>query len=205
MKKFTKIGLLIMIVLTILRCQSIDPEYLKEIEEYQKAQNDHFANPYESPLTKEDLEEFNGLDFFSINDKYRIEAKFVRIPDEKPFEMPTTTERKPVYLKYGEAHFKIGRKNLKLSIYQNQDLIKNEEYKDYLFLPFKDLTNGKKSYGGGRFFDLKIPDNEIIVIDFNKAYNPYCAYNHIYSCPIPPVENHLDIEINAGVKAFQGH
>ena len=80
-----------------------------------------------------------------------------------------------------------------------------KELKDYLFLPFMDLTNGVSSYGGGRFLDLKIPEGESIIIDFKKAYNPYCAYNHRYSCPVPPDANHLNIEIPAGVKAYGEH
>ena len=74
-----------------------------------------------------------------------------------------------------------------------------EEYKNHLFLPFTDLSNGEKSYTGGRFIDLEIPNSDVIVIDFNKAYNPYCAYSPDYSCPIPPAENHLNVNILAGV------
>ena len=66
-----------------------------------------------------------------------------------------------------------------------------------------DKTNGKESYGGGRYLDLEIPEDKIIILDFNKAYNPYCAYSDRYSCPIPPIENHLDVAINAGFKAFK--
>ena len=81
------------------------------------------------------------------------------------------------------------------------------DYANYLFLPFNDNTNGKTSYGGGRFIDLEIPEagSKTIVIDFNKSYNPYCAYNHKYSCPIPPSENNLNVEISAGVKAYKEH
>jgi hypothetical protein len=84
---------------------------------------------------------------------------------------------------------------------------KSLEYADYLFLPFNDASNGKTTYGGGRFIDLEIPaaGNKTIEIDFNKAYNPYCAYNHNYSCPIPPDENNLNILVNAGVKDFAHH
>lgn len=116
--------------------------------------------------------------------------------------MKTSTDRLPVYIKYGEAHFKLNKKDCVLNIYQNADLVKKEEYKDYLFLPYTDLTSGEESYGGGRYIDLKIPKDETIIIDFNKSYNPYCAYNHKYSCPIPPMENRLDVEVRAGVKAF---
>ena len=76
---------------------------------------------------------------------------------------------------------------------------------DHLFLPFTDNTNGVETYGGGRYIDLKIPAGNTINIDFNKAYNPYCAYSDKYSCPIPPPENHLDIEIKAGIKLTDHH
>ncbi|MDO3384294.1 DUF1684 domain-containing protein, partial [Gilvimarinus sp. SDUM040013] len=107
----------------------------------------------------------------------------------------------------GVASFTLKGKKFKLNIYQNQSLITSPEYKNHLFLPFNDLTNNTTSYEGGRYIDLEIPPakSKIIIIDFNKAYNPYCAYNHKYSCPIPPADNFLDIEINAGVKKYQKH
>jgi uncharacterized protein (DUF1684 family) len=109
------------------------------------------------------------------------------------------------YVKYGEAHFTIAKKPFVLFIYKNASKIIKPEYKDHLFLPFTDLTNDKESYAGGRFIDLSLNDitkDNKIKINFNKAYNPYCAYNHKYSCPIPPKENHLDFNVNAGVKKF---
>ena len=174
----------------------------QEILAFQNELNEQFADAEHSPLVPEDLETFESLKFFSIEKKYCVEAKFVRAKEEIPFGMKTSTDRLPVYIKYGEAHFKLNKKDCLLSIYQNTDLVKNEEYKDYLFLPFTDLTSGEESYGGGRYIDLKIPIDKTIIIDFNKSYNPYCAYNHKYSCPIPPMENRLDIEVRAGVKAF---
>ena len=116
--------------------------------------------------------------------------------------MKTTTSRTPIYKKYGELHFSIDGKELKLNVYQNVDLKKKPGYDDYLFLPFSDLTCGKDSYIGGRYIDMRIPKSGKVTIDFNQAYNPYCAYNYEYSCPIVPLENDLDIEINAGVKKF---
>jgi uncharacterized protein (DUF1684 family) len=90
-----------------------------------------------------------------------------------------------------------------LNVYQSHTLREKEGYKDYLFLPFTDLTNGNETYGSGRYIDLRIPERETIIIDFNKAYNPYCAYNYGYACPIPPKENKLKVEIRAGVMAPQ--
>ena len=71
-----------------------------------------------------------------------------------------------------------------------------------MFLPFSDLTSGNETYGGGRYIDLEIPKGKTITIDFNQAYNPYCAYNPKYSCPIVPAENELLTNVNAGVKKF---
>ena len=173
------------------------------VEKFQKELNTEYADAKTSPLTAEDLVVFKTLDFYPINEKFFVTAKFIRTDDEKPFEMKTSTDRKPLYVKYGEAHFVIAGSNYKLNIYKNIELSKKEEYKDYLFLPFSDLTSGKESYIGGKYIDMKTPKGETIVIDFNTSYNPYCAYNHKYSCPKVPLENDLNIEIKAGVKKFQ--
>jgi uncharacterized protein len=171
-------------------------------KKFQTELNQSYADSLKSPLTKEDLNHFKGLDFFPINEKYIVEATFVRAKKEKAFAMKTTTSRTPLYKKYGELHFSIDGKEFKLNVYQNVDLNKKSGYDDYLFLPFSDLTCGKESYIGGRYVDMRIQKGTIWTIDFNKAYNPYCAYNYKYSCPIVPLENDLDIEILAGVKKF---
>ncbi len=177
-------------------------EYIEEIKVSQDEWNIMFSDPETSPLPKEEVAAFHGLEFFPINENYRIEAEFVSTPGEKPFEMVTTTERRPMYVKYGEARFELNGKKIKLDIYQNINLVLKDEYKDHLFLPYKDWTNGEESYGGGRYIDLKQPEGNIIILDFNKSYNPYCAYNDRYSCPVPPKENHMELEIRAGVKKY---
>lgn len=170
--------------------------------EYQNQLNEEFADSLKSPLTEMDRAVFKGLDFFKIDEKFIVNAIFIRTKREKTFKMKTSTARMPLYKKYGELHFTLEGKEMKLNVYQNLDLIKLEEYKDYLFLPFSDLTCGKESYIGGRYVDMRMQKGKTWTIDFNKAYNPYCAYNYEYSCPIVPLENDLDIEINAGVKKF---
>lgn len=115
--------------------------------------------------------------------------------------MKTTSSRTPMYVKYGEISFEIDGKKLKLDVFQNLDLIKmNPKYKNSLFLPFTDLTSGVTSYGGGRYLDLEIPKKRKFTLDFNKAYNPYCAYAPGYSCPLTPKQNDLEVEVLAGVK-----
>jgi hypothetical protein len=176
---------------------------IRNIEEFQVQINADFKNPEESPLSTKDLKNFEGLEFFDIDTSFILTAQFVRTPAEAPFAMPTTTDRKPVYVKYGEVYFQLKTKTIKLNIYQNQELIKKPEYVDYLFLPFTDKTNGKTTYSGGRYLDIRIPEGDSIILNFNKAYNPYCAYNGKYSCPIPPSENNLPVSIPAGVKVYK--
>lgn len=175
---------------------------IESAQAYQKTLNEEYSDKKQSPLTDEDFKAFKTLDFYAIDAKLAIEAKFIRSEKEKPFKMKTTGNRLPEYVKYGELHFLINEKPLQLNVYQNIELIKKPGYEDYLFLPFSDLTCGKESYIGGRYIDLRIPKGDTILIDFNTAYNPYCAYNHKYSCPIVPLENDLAVEIKAGVKKF---
>jgi uncharacterized protein (DUF1684 family) len=115
--------------------------------------------------------------------------------------MPTSTGRRPLYRKYGVLEFVLDGKPQQLTVYQSLDLLKTAKYRDYLFVPFTDRTNGHGSYGGGRYLDLsrqQVVGGQMI-LDFNRAYNPYCAYQTGYSCPVPPPENRLATEIKAGV------
>ncbi|MFT3796047.1 DUF1684 domain-containing protein [Flavobacterium sp.] len=173
-----------------------------KVQVFQNELTTAFADSLKSPLTTEDRRNFHGLDFYTPDAKYFVNAKFKRIKDEKPFEMKTSTNRLPMYVKYGELTFTLEGKSCKLNVYQNVELVKKKEYVDYLFLPFSDLTSGNETYIGGRYIDLKIPKGDTMAIDFNQAYNPYCAYNHKYSCPIVPLENDLPVAIKAGVKKF---
>ncbi|OEY73843.1 hypothetical protein APR40_07510 [Salegentibacter salarius] len=174
----------------------------KSVEEFQRDMNEKFSDPERTPLSKDDLAKFKNLHFFEIDSAFQVKAYFLRTPAEAPFKMQTTTNRKPVYVKYGELYFSIKGKDFKLNVFQNQELISDPEYYNYLFLPFTDLTNGETTYSGGRYLDLRIPEGDSIFLNFNKAYNPYCAYNADFSCPIVPAENNLQIAVKAGVKNF---
>lgn len=172
------------------------------VVKFQHELNSEYADAKTSPLMEQDLATFKALDYFPANESFFVVAQFKRTPKEKPFKMQTSTDRKPVYIKYGEATFTLNGKSFTLNLYRSIELSKQEKYKDDLFLPFSDLTSGNESYIGGRYIDLKIPKGNTIAIDFNTAYNPYCAYNHNYSCPKVPLENDLNIEVKAGVKKF---
>ncbi len=178
---------------------------IKGETEYQRAQNSKFKDVTESPLKDKDRKQFTELDFFKVDSSYVVTANFKRTPNEASFKMKTTTSRLPEYVKYGELSFTLKGKELKLDIYQNLELIEDEGYEDYLFLPFLDETNGIETYGGGRYIDARIPEGDTMTINFNEAYNPYCAYNDKYSCPVVPRQNYLRVRVEAGVKAFDKH
>lgn len=184
---------------------SQEKKELKGETEFQRELNAEYKDATKSPLKEKDRKTFEGLDFFPVDDSYTVTATFKRTPDSPVFKMPTTTDRKPLYKRFGIATFTLNGKEFSLEVYQNQSLMQQEEYKDYLFLPFTDETNGFATYGGGRYIDLSIPIGDTIEINFNNSYNPYCAYNDKYSCPIPPRVNFMATEVNAGVKAFDKH
>ena len=199
--RFFKVLCLLFSLSTV--CWSQDRnELLKKAIDSQEELNKHFADSLSSPLTKEDLAHFTKLDFFPVSEDYIVEAQFEKIKRGKVFEMKTSTDRLPKYKVYGILRFTIGGKQMQLYVYQNLELKRRKGYEDYLFLPFTDFTNGVETYGAGRYLDMRIPKEDKVIIDFNKAYNPYCAYNKKYSCPIVPEENDLKIEIKAGVKKF---
>ena len=190
----------LLIFLLIVSCSQEKKQILGETE-YQKELNAFFKDASTSPLKDKDRKDFEGLEFFKFDSTYIVQSILKRTPDAQPFEMKTSTSRLPVYKVFGELDFKLKGQQFKLNIYQNVD----SEDKDYLFLPFLDDTNGVTSYSGGRYIEISIPEGNTIQIDFNEAFNPYCAYNDKYSCPIVPRANYLPIKVKAGVKVYKKH
>jgi uncharacterized protein (DUF1684 family) len=196
MKKYIFIFLLLPLLVF---SQKISKEE-SEVKKFQKELNEEYLNPKETPLRGDNFTNFKAHPFFPINSKYRVTAKFTKTENAEPFELPTSSGKTKSYKEYGKATFELDGKSYTLTLYQSLTLIKQKKYKDYLFLPFRDATNEKETYGGGKYMDLTIPKGNTIVLDFNKSYQPYCAYNaYDYNCPIVPEENKLPIEIRAGV------
>ncbi|HMG83688.1 MAG TPA: DUF1684 domain-containing protein [Ferruginibacter sp.] len=143
------------------------------------------------------------LQFFPIDSNYRVVADFKKTEDSA-FTMQLTEGKTAKYLKYGTVTFKLQNKTITLHLYQSETLMKLPGYKNNLLIPFIDLSNGIGSYGGGRYLDVAITDiiDNKVTLDFNKAYNPYCAYTTGYNCPIPTGENLIMLSINAGEKTY---
>lgn len=194
MKYPLNIFILLCCISTSLQAQP--KNYVQKIKAYQKA----YVKAHEV-VTKKDKKYFH---FFVPNEKYRVKAAFIKLTDTVGFIMKTSGTKDKKFYRYGLIRFSINDTTLQLTLFQSQQLMTDSVYKNYLFLPFTDLTSGEESYGGGRYLDPLLDEikGNSIIIDFNKAYNPYCAYATGYNCPIPPRENDLPVPIKAGEKEF---
>ncbi len=145
------------------------------------------------------------LAYFPIKEKNKVYCKVELLDGQESFDMPTYSGQLKSFRKYARLAFVWRGKNLHLFAYQSFQLITNPVYKDYLFIPFKDLTSGKQTYSGGRYIDIKMGQiqNGTMILDLNQVYNPWCAYSDGYNCPIPPSENNLLVKLKCGEKMFR--
>lgn len=192
---------LLICVICLLSCGEKKQPLLGETP-FQQSMNAIFKDASKSPLKPKALKEFKSLDFFEYSEDFVTNAYLERTPDSQWFEMKTTTDRTSKERVYGILKFKLEEKSFTLKIFQSEEQLTTEGQENELFLPFLDNTNGTSTYGGGRYMNLQIPEGDSIELDFNTAYNPYCAYNEKFSCPIVPRENYLDIAVTAGVKKY---
>lgn len=152
----------------------------------------------ESPLTDQQKRGFRGLDYFPPNADYIVNAKLVPFQRKTTMMIPTSDNKEVTYIRYAMAEFTINGTPQSLLLLQSEE----ENDPKALFLAFTDQTSGNETYGGGRYIDLRLNNERRVIIDFNKAYSPFCMFNENFSCPFPPQENHLDIAIPAGEKVY---
>jgi uncharacterized protein (DUF1684 family) len=178
-----------------------DEDYIETIIASRAEAEDYMENDPESPFHKKGDVEFTGLKYFKVNPKYKVKASIERLTSPEPLDIELTNGEIAKYFKYAIATFDLDGMPQKLQ------LLKPEKYwdEDWLFLPFYDLTSANESYGGGRFLNLEYTDQDILEIDFNLAYNPYCAYTDTYRCPIPPADNNITVEVRAGERIYDDH
>jgi hypothetical protein len=163
-----------------------------ELERHQKEQFFR-TSPY-SPI--EDRLNFGGLTYFPVDPQLRLTLPLQRADAPEPLTIQTNTGEARDFLRLGVVEFEIDGEAAQLAIYQG---VEQEE----LFVPFRDATSGNETYGAGRYLEPEsLPDGRIL-LDFNAAYNPFCAYSENYSCPLPPFENHLRVAIYAGEKRYK--
>ena len=152
---------------------------------------------------KREVKEFKHRYYYPPNPKYRVKAKLVRLDKKEKVEMLTSQNLIKTFYRYARIDFEIDGETKHLFAYK-KDLSKKPG-EAYLFIPFKDKTNGKGTYGAGRFLEIKEPVGDDFILDFNEAFNPLCNYSHVWNCSYPPSENILDIPIEAGEKEYPGH
>lgn len=194
------IPVLIAIVIYSFQGGPTTEDYINEIEEKRKEQQDFLKTSEESPfLNEENNNTFNSLRYFPPDPAFKVNARLIPSDTKEEMTLATSTGGEDVYIKYGHAEFSLGGQKHRLLLLQPT----TGEASDQLFLLFTDETSGRETYGAGRYMDIDMPDSRQLILDFNLVYNPYCAYNYDFSCPIPPPENNLPIAIRAGEKTYE--
>lgn len=173
--------------------------YLETVEKERERQYKFIRFNIESPLTDEQKRNFGKLIYYPIDPEYKVRARMVPLENKKMVELPMTDGSMEKYLQHSYAEFELKGESIKLLLLQSQ---KDPDRRNF-FLAFADATSGEETYGGGRYINLRQDGKNSITIDFNLAYNPYCAYNPDYACPLPPRENILEIPIFAGEKDYK--
>ena len=199
-KKILKIigAIVVVLILAYSFMPSVWITYEQKIINHRAELNEFMKDDPESPLPDSTRTSFRTLDFYPPNPDFKVEASLEILEDKQIIRMGTSDGKTREYLRFAYASFELAGSQNRVTLLRPMD----EKSNDALFLPFNDLTNGEETYGGGRYLDLEIPDNNKLTIDFNLAYNPYCVYSNDYSCPLPPAENRLAISVTAGEKIF---
>jgi uncharacterized protein (DUF1684 family) len=165
------------------------------LEQFRAQKDDLFLHDWQSPLEADQRTTFTGLKYYPENPALRLSVSIEPPADQEMVTMITSTGSAREYVKYGQFSFEVGDEVTTLQVYQDLD-------SDYFFLPFVDATAPEETYGAGRYLDIEPLEGGKFLIDFNYAYNPYCAYNDKWSCPIPPRENRVKVRIEAGEKKY---
>lgn len=208
MNKTYKAIILFLIVIVFINCKSqkatANQSDIDDALEFQLDLNREHMDPTTTIFSKENLQKFvaiGGHAFYDIDKKFIVEANLEVFNNPERISFETSAQYEVDYLIYGKATFEIDDKPFELFIYKSASPLAKKLYNDHLFLPFTDLTSGNETYGGGRYIDLTVPkDKTKIIINFNKSFHPYCAYEDGYACPVPPLENHMNYKIEAGIK-----
>jgi len=163
------------------------------LERFRRQKDQFFASDPHGPLTAEQRRVFLGLAYFPENPALRLETALEEFPHKEPIEMQTSTGDVQPYVRHGRIRFSVDGQPAELTVYSSES---------GFFLPFVDAQAGKETYGAGRYLEPEPLENGKLLVDFNLAYNPYCAYNDRWSCPLTPFENRLKVPIRAGEKNF---
>jgi len=166
---------------------------MNELEAFRAEKDDFFEHDYQSPLTSKQKGEFKGLDYFPENQGLRLEIKAREFSNKERVEMQTSTGDVQIYFRHSRLRFRLEGQDVELTVYEGPN---------GYFLPFVDSLAGVETYPAGRYLEPEPLPGGRFLVDFNMAYNPYCAYNENWSCPLTPFENRLNVPVRAGEKLF---
>lgn len=167
---------------------------MSNVEHFRQMKDEFFRTDPHSPLTEDQKQNFKGLNYFNENPDLDLVVVVEPLPEQEEVQMQTTTGHVQTYIRYGQFQFSVDGQQAQLTIYANEH---------GYFLPFVDSLSGEETYGAGRYLEPERTPNGQFRVNFNLAYNPYCAYNERYSCPITPFENRIKVPIRAGEKVFK--
>ena len=172
--------------------------YVADLQANREEKDEFFAEHPQSPIPPEHREAFSGLDYFDPDPDYRIEASVTVHGDPDPVPMETTAGNEVRYVRIVTFDFDLGGEAVELHGYKQRP----EDDEEAVFVPFRDKTTGQESYRGGRYLELHpendLADGDVVTLDFNLAYSPFCVFSDTFSCPLPPEENWLDVAVRAG-------
>jgi uncharacterized protein (DUF1684 family) len=174
-------------------------DWINQVKGFRKGKDEFFATSHDSPLAHGKTGSFKGLRYFSPDPRYKILATLHRYGNPEKVTMTTSKGTRQQFHRLGHFELDIEGKKVKIQAYKSAERESNE-----LFIPFRDGTSGKETYGAARYLDIEENSDNKYVVDFNYAYNPYCAYSEDYVCPLPPMENWLDVRILAGEMNYHG-
>ncbi|MEO0471965.1 MAG: DUF1684 domain-containing protein [Bacteroidota bacterium] len=188
---FIGIGIVFILIILISQLSNRPTAYTMKLEKSRTQKNLQFKNDPESPIPQEVKADFEALLYFPVDETYKVEAELQEKNATDTIRLMTTTGEDREMVEAGKLDFVLQGQKQRLTVFRYLDGPQDE-----LFVPFRDLTTGISTYGGGRYIDM--PMSQPLVLDLNLAYNTYCVYNAKFSCPIPPLENSIQLEIRAG-------
>ena len=171
---------------------------MSELTEFRQSKDDFIRQDHHSPLTGEQKQTFRGLNYYGERPDLRYVTDLKRYEHEEAVELQTSTGDIASYLRWGKISFEVEGNVVDLTVFKDQS-------GDALFLPFADATSGNETYGAGRYLEIHMQPQGRLLVDSNYAYNPYCAYNENWICPLTPAENRLRVPIRAGESLFEEH
>lgn len=195
-------GISLLFLLSVSFLARAQSSWYTQLLDDRKVRDRELQTGEKSPIPDGYKPSFTGLRYFEPDNRFSVMAEFVRLKKPKTVWFATSDGKEKEYVRFAEIRFRLLDRPYVLFAYYSHKVREKEGLSKHIFVPFKDLTNLVETYGGGRYLDLTEPVEDLIQVDFNRAYNPYCAYSDGYSCPKVPEENYLNIRIEAGEKTL---